>query len=327
MDWISKMNKALKNPSHDDLSELRRSGSKVLSGEAVFRLYDTFGLPFEAIEGMLAEEGFTADREGFEQEMESQRERARKGARMGDIFDGAGSGAQIDSSSYEARFVGYEGTEASGTVVGVLDGDSRSVDELAQGDSGTVILDVTPFYGEAGGQVGDTGVIDGDEFSFQVKDTQKTEGLTLHVGEVTSGTVHKGDQCLARVDTARRAAVKRSHTATHLLHAGLRRVLGAHAQQSGSLVAPDRLRFDFTHTSHMTPEEAKQYLDEFVKLDAAARARYDGRPGFLPPAVTPKNQLPNLLPPQLKKKIPKSISPWLSRRLALNYPVIPSVLF
>jgi len=242
----------------DHLSELRRSRTTVLSGDAVFRLYDTFGLPFEAIESMLAEEGFTADREGFEEEMALQRERARKGAQMGDIFDVSQTAIRLTGTMVEPEFVGYERTESSATVVGLLDGENQPVDELTESASGTVILDTTPFYGEAGGQIGDTGVIEGAGFVFQVTDTRKSDAVTLHIGEVASGTVRRAQECHARVDADRRAAIRRSHTATHLLHAGLRRVLGPHAQQSGSLVAPDRLRFDFTHTSQMTPEELRE---------------------------------------------------------------------
>jgi alanyl-tRNA synthetase len=245
----------------DYLSDLRRRRATALDGEALFRLYDTFGLPVEAIESILAEEGFTADREGFEREMAAQRDRARRGTRMGDIFatekGHAEQAALVLVKGVKPEFVGYERLEGEARVLELLDGENRPAEELGDGARGSVLLDATPFYGEAGGQVGDTGTIQAGEGIFLVEDTRKAQDIIIHVGRVTSGRLRKGEQCLARVDGARRQAIRRSHTATHLLHAGLRQVLGAYAQQSGSLVAPDRLRFDFTHPRQLTADELR----------------------------------------------------------------------
>lgn len=250
------------------LDRLRRRGERVLPGEAVFRLYDTFGLPVEAIESILAEEGFEADREGFEREMARQRERARRGTRLGGIFAVEGSAARLAEAAGPSEFVGYQHLERPTRVTALLDGEQNPVDELPQGAAGAVVLEVTPFYAEAGGQVGDTGLIEGDGFTFQVEDTQKVQDVILHLGRVTAGTVTRGAAATARVDEARRRAVRRSHTATHLLHAALRRVLGSHAQQSGSLVAPDRLRFDFTHGAQLSAEELRE-VETFVNARIA----------------------------------------------------------
>jgi len=250
----------------DHLTDLRRRRATVLDGESVFRLYDTFGLPVEAIEGILAEEGFRADREGFEREMAAQRERGRRGTRMGDIFAVGEATVSLRGGGLRPQFVGYEQLEGEAKVMELLDGENRPVGELTEGGRGSVVLDATPFYGEAGGQVGDTGTIEvseGGKGTFLVEDARKTQDIILHLGRVTSGNLKKGDRCLARVDGARRQAVRRSHTATHLLHAGLRHVLGAHAQQSGSLVAPDRLRFDFTHPQQLTADELRE-VESFV---------------------------------------------------------------
>ena len=246
----------------DHLGDLRRRRATVLDGEAVFRLYYTFGLPVEAIESILAEEGFTADREGFEREMAAQRDRGRRGTRMGDIFatekgEAGEQAALVLVKGVKPEFVGYERLEGEARLVELLDSENRATEELGDGARGSVLLDATPFYGEAGGQVGDTGTIQGGEGTFLVEDTRKAQDITLHVGRVTLGRLRKGEQCLARVDGARRQAMRRSHTATHLLHAGLRQVLGAHAQQSGSLVAPDRLRFDFTHPRQLAADELR----------------------------------------------------------------------
>jgi len=247
----------------DLLDELRRTKDTVLDGESVFRLHDTFGLPVEAIEGILAEEGLSADREGFEREMEHQRERARRGARLGGIFAGEGAVVRLAEGVETPEFVGYERLQSEARVVELLDEEKAPTEELGEGRRGVVVLDTTPFYGESGGQVGDTGVIEGEGFAFQVEDTQKAQDIILHLGRVTSGAVKKGLVCSARVDAQRRRAVRRNHTATHLLHAALRHVLGPHAQQSGSLVAPDHLRFDFTHTSQLTADELRE-VERFV---------------------------------------------------------------
>ncbi len=247
----------------EHLSELRRTRQTVLDGGSVFRLYDTFGLPIEAVESILADEGLSADREGFEREMERQRARARRGARLGGIFAAEEAGVRLSGTLQRPEFVGYESLQSQGQVVELLDENNQPSGALGEGARGVVVLDTTPFYAEAGGQVGDTGFLGGEGFEFQVEDTQTVQDIILHLGRVTSGAVKKGVVCMASVDAGRRQAIKRSHTATHLLHAALRQVLGPHAQQSGSLVAPDRLRFDFTHTSQLTGDELQE-VERFV---------------------------------------------------------------
>ena len=261
------------------VTELRRSRQTVLDGGSVFRLYDTFGLPLEAIESILAEEGLSADREGFEREMERQRERARRGARLGGIFAPGEAGLRLSGGLETPEFVGYERLQSQARVVELLDESNQPSGALGEGTRGAVVLDTTPFYAEAGGQVGDVGLIEGEGFQFQVEDTQRAQDIVLHLGRVTSGALKKSTVCTARVDAARRQAIKRSHTATHLLHAALREVLGPHAQQSGSLVAPDRLRFDFTHTSHLTPDEVREvelFVNQRIVENRPVAARTTG---------------------------------------------------
>ena len=228
----------------------------VLPGELVFRLWDTFGFPVEMTREIAAERGVEVDEAGFEKEMEAQRERGRAGARFGGdrarirLYEGLGVGA--------TRFLGYETLAASSVIVGLIAGD-EAVNEAAEGADVEVVLVETPFYAEGGGQVGDAGRISGAEGRIDVHDTQEAmPGLIVHFGKVSQGRVAVGDTVDARVDAVRRQDTARNHTATHLLHAALRQVLGAHVRQAGSLVAPDRLRFDFSHVKAVTDEELEQ---------------------------------------------------------------------
>ena len=228
----------------------------VLPGELVFRLWDTFGFPVEMTREIAAERGVEVDEAGFEKEMEAQRERGRAGARFGGdrarirLYEGLGVGA--------TRFLGYETLTASSVIVGLIAGD-EAVNEAAEGADVEVVLVETPFYAEGGGQVGDAGRISGAEGRIDIHDTQEgMPGLIVHFGKVTQGRVAVGDTVDANVDAVRRQDTARNHTATHLLHAALRQVLGAHVRQAGSLVAPDRLRFDFSHVKAVTDEELEQ---------------------------------------------------------------------
>jgi len=236
------------------LPRARREGR--IAGEDLFRLYDTYGFPPELTEEMAREHGLTVDREGFERAMERQRERARQAS----AFAGGG---QARILLYEAlgvggtRFLGYQTLTANTVVVALLVGD-RPANRAEAGQEVEVVLRETPFYPEGGGQVGDQGEIRGPSGRMRVEDTQAPlEGLIVHRGRVVEGFLSVGDPVTAGVDAERRLDTARNHTGTHLLHSALRQVLGPHVRQSGSLVAPDRLRFDFTHMQALTPQELR----------------------------------------------------------------------
>jgi len=217
----------------------------LIPGETVFRLYDTFGFPVDLTADIARERGLHLDMEGFEREMEAQRSRARAASQFGSPF-GAGPGAGLDIEG-ETEFTGYDRLSDQAMVVGLYR-NGAPCDQIATGEDGLVVLDLTPFYAESGGQVGDRGWLIGANMAFEVLDTQKQgEGVVCHVGRVTRGEITIGDSVEARVDAERRRATALNHSATHLLHAALRSVLGAHVQQKGSLVGPERLRFDFSH--------------------------------------------------------------------------------
>ncbi len=236
----------------------------VLPGEVAFKLYDTYGFPVDLTQDALRAKGMTVDMDGFDAAMQRQREDARKAW--------AGSGEQATETLwFELRdrvgateFLGYETDDGEGKIVSIIM-NGQEVDEISAGASAQIVTNQTPFYGESGGQVGDTGVIftpKGAE--FPVSDTQKKLGaLHVHIGELTRGTLKVGDVVEMKVDTARRDATRANHSATHLLHEALRRVLGDHVTQKGSLVMPDRLRFDFSHPKPMTQEEIGQ-VEEIV---------------------------------------------------------------
>jgi len=221
---------------------------KVIDGATVFKLYDTYGFPADLTADIARERGLTIDQAGFDAAMQAQRERARAASRFGS--DGRAV-AQIDARTL---FQGYEGLDANGRVVALLK-NGASVEVLAAGERGEVVLDRTPFYAEAGGQVGDIGELAAPGVRFGVEDTQKRGAAHAHIGVVAEGSIRLGDELTGHVDGVRRQATALNHTATHLLHAALRQVLGTHVQQKGSLVAPDRLRFDFSHMEAVSPEE------------------------------------------------------------------------
>ena len=228
-------------------------GSELLSGSDVFRLWDTYGFPIEMTTEIAQENGVEVDLEGFETEMARQRARGRAAARFG--------GDQAKIRVYESLgvtdtpFTGYSSLTGSSVVVGLI-ADGEVVDSVSEGQTVEVVLMSTPFYPEGGGQVGDSGTLDGAEGRIDIDDTQNVMAhLLVHFGRVARGKVALGDNVDAYVDPVRREDTARNHTATHLLHAALRQVLGPHVRQAGSLVAPDRLRFDFTHVQAMTGDE------------------------------------------------------------------------
>ena len=229
-----------------------------LSGEQAFTLHDTYGFPVEVTEEMCADRGVKVDMEGFERCMEAQRERARA-ANVKDAEAAwstyGGVHADILKEVGATEFVGYDRMSASSGVRALIK-EGQRVDSIAAGDTAEIVLGLTPFYAEMGGEVGDTGVIEGEGFKAEVVDTKAPEkGLTCHNVKVVEGELHVGDTVRAVVDELRRKRISRNHTCTHLLHAALRQVLGDHVKQAGSYVGPDRLRFDFTHFEGVTPEQ------------------------------------------------------------------------
>ena len=225
----------------------RLPGGGVVPGEVVFRLYDTFGFPEDLVADVARERGLAVDHEGFEREMAAQRERARAGSRFGVQ---RGPRRELGGTS---EFTGYERLRGPAEVIGLYV-DDDSVQVLEPEDRGVVVLDRTPFYPEGGGQIGDGGFLRKAGGCFEVSDTRASGGAIAHYGVATEGEIRVGDRVEAEVGEAARRATARNHSATHLLHAALRRVLGGHVQQRGSLVAPDRLRFDFSHFEPIGPD-------------------------------------------------------------------------
>ncbi len=250
-------------------AEIANVADKTLPGDVVFKLYDTYGFPVDLTADVARERQLDIDFAGFEACMAQQRERARGASQFKVDY---GQDAQIDT---QTEFTGYEQLGHQAQVVALLR-DGASVDALHAGERGVVILDATPFYAESGGQVGDTGELLGEGVRFVVEDTQKQAAAHAHIGMLESGTLKAGEPVAARVDETRRADIIRNHSATHLLHAVLREVLGTHVSQKGSLVAPERLRFDFAHYEALTGEQVQAIEDrvnERVLANVAAEAR------------------------------------------------------
>ena len=239
-----------------DLAELQGS---VIPGEVIFKLYDTYGFPMDLTGDIARERELTLDEAGFEREMEAQRVRARSASSFGMDYN---SVVKVDR---DTRFLGYNATVASGELL-VLLRDGQSVDTLNEGEEGVVVLDQTPFYAESGGQIGDCGFLEGPGVRFDVRDTTKVGGAWLHHGVVSKGSLSVGTTINAEVDASVRTATGLNHSATHLLHAALRQVLGEHVQQKGSLVDSQRLRFDFSHFEAIKPEQLKE-LEEIVNRE------------------------------------------------------------
>jgi alanyl-tRNA synthetase len=237
-----------------------RSGDR-LKGETAFTLYDTFGFPLDLTQDALRPRGIAVDTDAFNAAMERQREKARSAQFSSGETATEAIWFSLREKTGATEFLGYE-TETAEGVVAALVKDGKEVAALNKGESGAVILNQTPFYGESGGQIGDTGTMTADGVRFRVTDTQKKGGdLFVHSGTVEEGTLKPGAALSLDVDHARRSAIRRNHSATHLLHEALRQVLGDHVAQKGSLVAPDRLRFDFSHPKPMTAQEIEQVED------------------------------------------------------------------
>ena len=245
------------------------SDDGVIPGETVFRLYDTYGFPKDLTADFARERNLGIDEAGFERHMAVQRSRARDQSRFGV------DGAAVPSLEEATEFLGYETLEASGRVTALF-AQGQPVAVLEPGVAGAVVLDRTPFYAESGGQVGDTGVLSHGGGEFGVEDTIRFGDAHGHLGKVTRGRIEVGATLDARVDAPRRAAIVLNHSATHLLHAALRSVLGEHVQQKGSLVAPDRLRFDFSHHQPLSGEDLghiESLVNEQIRANAAAETR------------------------------------------------------
>ena len=252
-----------------DAAIARLGAAKTIDGDTVFKLYDTFGFPVDLTNDIARERGLAIDSAGYEAAMQKQREQSQAASKFG-----LGLSADIKVEG-KTEFLGYEGISDVGQVVALLNG-GVAVQALAAGDEGEVFLDRTPFYAESGGQVGDTGELGNVSARFVVADTQRRGAAYSHVGRLEQGEIRLGDKLAAKVDAARRQAIMANHSATHLLHAALRKVLGTHVQQKGSLVAPDRLRFDFSHFQAITPEELRRIerlVNEEIRKNTAAETR------------------------------------------------------
>ncbi|MDR3915579.1 MAG: alanine--tRNA ligase, partial [Oscillospiraceae bacterium] len=250
------------------LNAHKEKGETVFSGADAFKLYDTYGFPIDLTVEMVEDEGMTLDRKAFDHEMQEQKTRAREARKaLGDLgWAGVEFGKDIPST----EFVGYDHDSVDDAKIVALVVEGEQAEAMMSGVEGIIVLDKTPFYAEMGGQIGDTGVIRCGEAVFEVTDVQKNKGdKFMHTGKVIHGSFQLGDTVTASIDVERRMAIRRGHTATHLLDAALKAVLGDHVHQAGSLVEPDRLRFDFTHFESITPEQLLA-VDTFVN-DAILR--------------------------------------------------------
>ncbi|MDD6208816.1 MAG: alanine--tRNA ligase [Clostridiales bacterium] len=239
-------------------ASLKKSGETVLSGDQVFKLYDTYGFPVDLTKEILEEKGISIDEDGFKKAMEKQREQARKARKTTNYMGADVTVYQSIDAAITSKFVGYDRTSHVSKIT-VLTTETDLVQALADGDMGTIIVEETPFYGTMGGQVADTGMITTDTAAFEVLDTIHLQGGKIgHVGKMVKGMLSVGDEVTLTIDEGRRNNTGKNHSATHLLQKALRMVLGTHVEQQGSYVDKDRLRFDFTHFSAMTNEELQQ---------------------------------------------------------------------
>lgn len=245
----------------DLLAEHKQKPEKIFSGADAFRLYDTFGFPIDLTMEMAADEGLSVDENAFQKLMKEQKERAREARKaLGDL---GWAGVEFGKDVPATEFVGYDHSACDAKIVAIV-ADEELREEVAAGAEAVVVLDQSPFYAEMGGQVADHGTITADGVVFTVTDVQKNKGgKFMHYGHLAQGVLHVGDTVHAAIDMERRKAIQRAHSTTHLLDAALKKVLGDHVHQAGSLVEPDRLRFDFTHFEAISPEELRQ-VEELV---------------------------------------------------------------
>jgi alanyl-tRNA synthetase len=250
-------------------AETAKLTSSIIPGETVFKLYDTYGFPADLTADVARERGLTIDNAGFDAAMEAQRVRAQAASKFG--------AESRDSVKLDGKtdFSGYDRLVDTGIVTALI-AEGVRVEVLRSGQDGQVVLDHSPFYAESGGQMGDAGLLVGAASRFTVRDTQKVGAVHSHLGRLDSGELRIGDRLEAQVDAARRRALALNHSATHLLHAALREVLGKHVQQKGSLVAPDKLRFDFSHTQALAPDELRRVerlVNDAIRGNAKAETR------------------------------------------------------
>ena len=257
---------------NDEVETLKEKGKKVVPGNVVFKLYDTFGFPTDLTADAVRIQDMTVDMEGFEKAMEAQREKAReswKGSGEEEVSDVY---RKLSSKGISNDFVGYEGvTEAISQITAIMKNDEE-VDTLSEGENGEIFVEQTPFYGEVGGQIGDVGVIESESSVFDVWDTQKPlDDLFTHIGKLKKGQLKVGDTVALKVDKTARSATEAHHSGTHVLQAALKEVLGDHIKQSGSLVNPERLRFDFTHFSKIEDDEmdkVEKIANEYIRQNS-----------------------------------------------------------
>lgn len=253
----------------DDIKSLSGVSGDTISGETVFKLYDTYGFPADLTADVAREQNLKIDQAEFEKQMEAQRERGRQASRFDMDYDAS---IAVETVS---EFTGYESIEDEGTVKEIFV-NNQSVKTIQEGESGLIVLDQTPFYAESGGQVGDRGMLKSKQATFEAIDTQKQSNAHAHIGKQISGALNIGDNVHAHVDAVHRQATVLNHSATHLMHAALRKVLGEHVQQKGSLVAADRLRFDFSHDAAISDENLKTIEDIVnfqIRLNTQATAK------------------------------------------------------
>ena len=234
------------------IEDMVKSGSKVLDGDKVFKLYDTYGFPLELTEEILADHGYTADEEGFKVNMQAQKERARANQKAGD--DEGWDSNSFDLEVPRTEFCGYESLKDDGHILAVIKAQSLS-ESISEGEKGILVLDETPFYAEGGGQVTDKGFMTADGFRAEVLKVEKKDGVFYHTVNVLSGTAATGDTVTSEVERAKRFKTARNHTATHLLQKALREIVGSHVEQAGSMVNEKNLRFDFSHFEPLTAEQ------------------------------------------------------------------------
>ncbi len=255
---------------NDTLASLKADGKKEIPGAVIFKLYDTYGFPVDIVQDVVRGDDFTLDMAGFETDMEGQRRQSRSKASFTGVSDAF---KKLTATGFSPTFVGHSRTEEKSKIL-LLVADGNEVESADAGSDIEVVTEQTPFYGEAGGQVGDRGTISGKGFDVQVRDTVKdATGLIIHRGTVTAGSIRTGAVVDLQVDRRHRSAVERNHTATHILHSVLRGVLGEHVKQAGSLVAADRLRFDFSHFSQVdrqTLDRIEELVNERIRENIAA---------------------------------------------------------
>ncbi|KNF09885.1 alanine--tRNA ligase AlaS [Gottschalkia purinilytica] len=242
---------------------IKNEGKNILDGKRAFKLYDTYGFPIDLTKEILEEYDMNIDEDGFNSEMQKQRERARKAREEGDNQAWDTDDIGLEDNNLKTIFEGYKNFTSNSKVIGIVKSDKGIVDSLKEGENGIILLDKTPFYAESGGQVGDTGILKGENILIKVNDTKKGKGgKILHFVEVIKGEVYNEVELYAEIDENKRNDTARNHSVTHLLHQALKDVLGDHVSQAGSLVLPDRLRFDFTHFEGVS----KDQLDQIEKI-------------------------------------------------------------